>query len=155
MAPCPLARAGDQYRDVRGRDFRGRYRPLGPGLAWRARAALAKGLSLLLLGLWVLAGTVWMAAHGTLPAAGTMGAIGIAALVANLVCAVILWRHRDGDANRRSVWICSRNDAIGNIAVVAAAAGVFGTGTAWPDLIVALVLRSEEHTSELQSLMRI
>src|SRR3546814_17472571 len=69
-----------------------------------------------------------------------MGAIGIAALVANLVCAVILWRHRDGDAYRRSVWICSRTDAIGYIAVVAAAAGVFGTGTAWPDLIVDLVL---------------
>src|SRR3546814_10035255 len=107
----------------------------GLALQWRARAALVKGASLLLLGGWVFASTVWMAAHGTLPHAETMGAIGILALVANLLCALMLWRHRDGDANRRSVWICSRNDAIGNIAVVAAALGVFGTGPGWPDKI--------------------
>ncbi|MGF7156144.1 cation transporter [Novosphingobium gossypii] len=112
----------------------------GLALRWRARAALAKGVSLLLLGIWVIASTVWMAARGTLPTAETMGIIGVLALVANLICAVILWRHREGDANRRSVWICSRNDAIGNIAVVAAALGVFGTGTAWPDIAVAAVL---------------
>jgi Co/Zn/Cd efflux system component len=112
----------------------------GLALHWRSRAALAKGASLLLLGLWVLASTLWMALHGTLPAAETMGVVGVMALVANLICAVLLWRHREGDANRRSVWICSRNDAIGNIAVVAAAAGVFGTGTAWPDIAVAVVL---------------
>jgi Co/Zn/Cd efflux system component len=81
-----------------------------------------------------------MALTGTLPRAETMGIVGGIALVANLVCALLLWRHRDGDANRRSVWICSRNDAIGNVAVVAAAFGVFGTGTAWPDLIVAVIL---------------
>lgn len=69
-----------------------------------------------------------------------MGIIGVLALIANCACAVMLWRHRDGDANRRSVWICSRNDAIGNVAVVAAALGVFGTGTAWPDIAVALIL---------------
>ncbi|PJI87935.1 cation transporter [Sphingomonas koreensis] len=112
----------------------------GLALRWRARAALAKGGSLLLLGGWVLASTVWMAMNNTLPGAETMGIIGVVALVANLVCALMLWRHREGDANRRSVWICSRNDAIGNIAVVAAAFGVFGTGTAWPDIAVALVL---------------
>jgi Co/Zn/Cd efflux system component len=112
----------------------------GLALHWRARAALLKGASLLLLGLWVLASTVWMALAGTLPEAATMGAIGVLALVANLACAVMLWRHRQGDANRRSVWICSRNDAIGNIAVVAAALGVFGTGTAWPDIAVAVIL---------------
>ena len=112
----------------------------GLALRWRARAALAKGISLLLLGVWVIASTAWMAATGTLPTAETMGIIGILALVANLICAVMLWRHREGDANRRSVWICSRNDAIGNIAVVAAALGVFGTGTAWPDIAVAAVL---------------
>ena len=77
--------------------------------------------------------------HRTLPAAETMGIIGALALVANLICAIILWRHREGDANCRSVWICSRNDAIGNIAVVAAALGVFDTGTAWPDIAVAAV----------------
>lgn len=112
----------------------------GLALRWRARAALAKGLSLLALALWVAGGTMLMALRGTLPGAETMGAIGVLALVANLLCAAMLWRHRDGDANRRSVWICSRNDAIGNIAVVAAAAGVFGTGTAWPDIVVAGVL---------------
>ena len=69
-----------------------------------------------------------------------MGIIGVLALIANCACAVMLWRHRDGDANRRSVWVCSRNDAIGNIAVVAAALGVFGTGTAWPDIAVAVIL---------------
>jgi Co/Zn/Cd efflux system component len=112
----------------------------GMALQWRARAALLKGASLLLLGLWVLGSTAWMALAGTLPQAETMGAIGGLALLANLACAVMLWRHRGGDANRRSVWICSRNDAIGNIAVVAAAAGVFGTGTAWPDIAVAGIL---------------
>ncbi|MEA3539306.1 MAG: cation transporter [Pseudomonadota bacterium] len=112
----------------------------GMALQWRARAALLKGASLLLLGLWILGSTVWMAMTGALPQAETMGVIGVLALFANLVCAVMLWRHRDGDANRRSVWICSRNDAIGNIAVVAAALGVFGTGTAWPDIAVAVIL---------------
>src|SRR3546814_273920 len=107
----------------------------GMALQWRGRAALLKGTSLLLLGLWILGSTVWMAMTGALPQAETMGVIGVLALLANLVCAVMLWRHRDGDANRRSVWICSRNDAIGNIAVVAAALGVFGTGTAWPDIV--------------------
>jgi Co/Zn/Cd efflux system component len=112
----------------------------GMMLQWRARAALLKGASLLLLGLWVLAGTMWMALAGTLPQAETMGVIGVLALLANFTCAFMLWRHRDGDANRRSVWICSRNDAIGNIAVVVAALGVFGTGTAWPDITVAAIL---------------
>ena len=112
----------------------------GLALRWRSYAALAKGLSLLLLGLWVIASTAWMAMRGTLPAAETMGAIGVLALVANMGCAIILWRHRKGDANRQSVWICSRNDAIGNIAVVGAALGVFGTGTAWPDIAVAAAL---------------
>ncbi len=112
----------------------------GMALQWRARAALLKGVSLLLLGLWVLGSTIWMARAGTLPQAETMGIIGVLALFANFACAVMLWRHRDGDANRRSVWICSRNDAIGNIAVVAAALGVFGTGTAWPDIAVAAIL---------------
>jgi Co/Zn/Cd efflux system component len=112
----------------------------GLALRWRARAALLKGASLLVLGLWVLGSTAWMALAGTLPQAETMGVIGIMALIANLACAAMLWRHREGDANRRSVWICSRNDAIGNIAVVAAALGVFGTGTGWPDIAVAAIL---------------
>ncbi|WP_106639746.1 cation transporter [Allosphingosinicella vermicomposti] len=112
----------------------------GMALTWRARAALFKGATLLILGLWVLLSTAYAAYVGTLPDAETMGIIGIMALVANAVVALLLYRFRSGDANMRSVWICSRNDAVGNMAVVAAAAGVFGTGTAWPDLIVASIL---------------
>lgn len=112
----------------------------GMALHWRARAALLKGWSLGLLGAMVLASTVWHAMAGTLPRAETMGIVGLLALLANAGVAVMLYRFRVGDANMRSVWICSRNDAIGNLAVLAAAAGVFGTGTAWPDLIVATIM---------------
>jgi Co/Zn/Cd efflux system component len=112
----------------------------GLALAWRARAALFKGATLLALGLWVLVSAGYAVVAGTLPHAGTMGIVGGLALAANVGVALLLYRFRTGDANMRSVWICSRNDAVGNVAVVAAAAGVFGTGTAWPDLIVAAVL---------------
>ena len=112
----------------------------GLALTWRARAALLKGGSLGLLGLWVLGSTAWHAYAGTLPAAEVMGAIGVLALIANVAVAVMLYRFRSGDANMRSVWICSRNDAIGNVAVVLAALGVFGTGTGWPDSIVATIM---------------
>lgn len=109
----------------------------GMALAWRAKAALLKGATLAGLGLYVLIATIWAIMDGQVPRAELMGIVGVAALIANLFVAVMLYRFRTGDANMRSVWICSRNDAIGNIAVVLAAAGVFGTGTAWPDLIVA------------------
>lgn len=109
-------------------------------LLWRARAALLKGVTLALFGAWILASTVWGVLHGTTPHAGTMGAIGVAALIANVAVALLLFRHRTGDANMRSVWICSRNDAIGNVAVLFAAAGVFGLGAGWPDLAVAAVM---------------
>lgn len=112
----------------------------GMALAWRARAAMAKGITLLAFGGWVLSSTAWAAYAGSLPEAATMSAVGALALAVNVGVAVMLYRFRSGDSNRRSVWICSRNDAIGNIAVVAAAAGVFGTGSAWPDLAVAGVL---------------
>ncbi|WP_157217120.1 cation transporter [Flavisphingomonas formosensis] len=112
----------------------------GMTLAWRARAALLKGWSLALLGAGVVLSTVAYALSGGVPKAETMGVIGIMALVANAGVAVMLYSFRTGDANMRSVWICSRNDAIGNLAVLAAAAGVFGTGTAWPDLIVATIM---------------
>jgi Co/Zn/Cd efflux system component len=111
----------------------------GMALVWQARAAFVKGASLFGFALWVSGTTVWMAFAGTLPKAETMGVVGTAALFANVGVAAILYRYRSGDSNRRSVWICSRNDAIGNVAVVAAAVGVFGTGTAWPDLIVAAI----------------
>ncbi len=112
----------------------------GMALAWRARAALAKGGTLILFAVWVLGSTIWHAAHGTLPQAEVMGVVGVAALAANAGVAVMLYRFRSGDANMRSVWICSRNDAIGNLAVVLAAMGVFGTGTGWPDVAVAAVM---------------
>ncbi|NNM77712.1 cation transporter [Sphingomonas sp. ID1715] len=112
----------------------------GMAIGWRARAALLKGGSLALLGLYVFLSTVWAIWNGRTPEAEVMGIVGLLALVANGVVAMMLYRFRTGDANMRSVWICSRNDAIGNIAVVLAAAGVFGTGTAWPDLIVAGIM---------------
>jgi Co/Zn/Cd efflux system component len=114
----------------------------GLGLGWRARAALLKGAGLLVLGLWVIGSAVWHALAGTLPQAEVMGAVGVVALLANAAVALMLFRFRTGDSNMRSVWICSRNDAIGNLAVLAAAAGVFGTGTGWPDLIVAAIMAS-------------
>ena len=114
----------------------------GLGLGWRARAAFAKGLGLLALGLWVIGSTVWHAYVGTLPEAEVMGVVGVLALAANAGVALMLYRYRTGDSNMRSVWICSRNDAIGNLAVIAAAIGVFGTGTGWPDLIVAAIMAS-------------
>ncbi len=113
---------------------------VGLGLAWRARAALVKGIGLGALGVWVIGSTVWYAVSGTLPRAEVMGLVGFAALLANAGVAAMLYRFRAGDANMRSVWICSRNDAIGNLAVMAAAAGVFGSGTGWPDFAVAAVI---------------
>ncbi|AZI37731.1 putative CDF-family cation efflux system protein [Caenibius tardaugens NBRC 16725] len=112
----------------------------GMPLIWRSRAALAKGLTLAVLGGWILVTAARAAIIGTSPEAATMGVVGFAALATNATVALMLYRFRTGDANMRSVWICSRNDAIGNIAVVAAALGVFGTGSAWPDLIVATIL---------------
>ncbi|WP_346659119.1 cation transporter [Bradyrhizobium sp. 191] len=112
----------------------------GMVLVWRARAALLKGITLLALAFWVIGITAFQARSGTLPKAEVMGVVGTLALVSNAAVAVMLFRYRAGDANMRSVWICSRNDAIGNLAVLLAAAGVFGTGTGWPDIIVAAIM---------------
>ncbi len=112
----------------------------GLALTWRARAAYFKGATLLLLGAYILVSAGWAAWTGSSPQPQTMGIIGSLALLANVGVALLLLRFRSGDSNMRSVWICSRNDAIGNLAVIAAAAGVFGTGTAWPDLIVAGIM---------------
>ncbi len=113
---------------------------VGMALRYRATAALAKGATMVLFGIWVLAVTAWHAVNGTLPHAFAMGGVGVTALVANAVSFRLLWRHRTGDANMRSAWICTRNDVLGNLAVLIAAAGVFGTGTGWPDVIVAAVM---------------
>jgi Co/Zn/Cd efflux system component len=93
-----------------------------------------------LLGLWVVAVAAWHAMHGTLPEPVTMGAIGCAALGANAASFGLLWAYRTGDANMGSAWICTRNDVLGNLAVLLAAFGVFGTGTGWPDVIVAGIM---------------
>jgi Co/Zn/Cd efflux system component len=115
---------------------------LAMAMAWRSKAALLKGVCMLGFGIFVFARAVWVAKTGTVPEAVTMGSIGFLALVANVTVALMLYRYRTGDANMRSVWLCSRNDAFGNIAVMLAALGVFGTGSAWPDLAVAIGMAS-------------
>jgi cation diffusion facilitator family transporter len=110
---------------------------LGMALVWRARAALIKGVSMGVLGIWVLGVTVYDVWRGVPPEAFTMGVVGAMALFSNVLVAWLLYRFRQGDSNMQSVWICSRNDAIGNIAVMGAALGVMVTGKAWPDLLVA------------------
>jgi Co/Zn/Cd efflux system component len=113
---------------------------LAMGLAWRARAALLKGLTMAGFGVFVFGRTFWVAFSGITPEPITMGAIGLLALLANGLVALMLYAFRDGDANMRSVWLCSRNDAIGNVAVMLAAVGVFGTGQGWPDFVVAAIM---------------
>lgn len=112
----------------------------GMALVWRARAAMVKAAAMLAFGIWVMGSAVYGFVMGADPQAGTMGVIGAMALAANVGVAALLFRYRTGDANMRSVWICSRNDAIGNLAVLAAAVGVFGIGSAWPDLAVAAIM---------------
>ena len=113
---------------------------LGMSVRWRATAAIIKAASMGAFGLWVIASTLYNAFVGSAPDALVMGSVGLSALAANVVCAVLLFRYRGGDSNMRSVWLCSRNDAIGNVAVMLAAGGVFATGTGWPDLAVAAVM---------------
>ncbi len=113
---------------------------LTSALAWRSYAAIGKAISMMAFGLFILGQALWSVWHGAVPNAVTMGAVATLALVANVSVAWMLFAFREGDANMRSVWLCSRNDAIGNLAVVAAAAGVFGTHSAWPDLAVASLM---------------
>lgn len=113
---------------------------IGASLRARTNAAMFKGISLLLMGLWVFGSTVYRVFYGGVPAAEIMGGIGFLALLTNLASVLLLIRYKDGDANVRSVWLCSRNDAIGNLAVMFAALGVWGTATGWPDLIVATIM---------------
>lgn len=113
---------------------------LGMAMAARSKAALFKAACMGAFGLFVLGRAAWNVQAGVAPEAATMGAVGFVALAVNAGVAFMLYRFRGGDANMRSVWICSRNDALGNIAVMLAALGVFGTGEAWPDLLVAGVM---------------
>jgi Co/Zn/Cd efflux system component len=113
---------------------------IGLSLRTRATAALLKGASLVLMGAWVLGSTAWQLLALGLPRAEVMGGVGLLALAANLASVLLLMRWKDGDANVRSVWLCSRNDAIGNVAVMGAALAVWALGSAWPDLIVATAM---------------
>jgi Co/Zn/Cd efflux system component len=113
---------------------------LASTLQVRSRAAMLKAACMAGFGVFVLGRAAWALRDGTPPEALAMGVVATAALVANVGVALLLYRHRHGDANMRSVWICSRNDAIGNLAVGLAALGVLGTGTAWPDLAVAALM---------------
>ena len=113
---------------------------IGSSQRTRASAALLKGASLGLMATWVMASTIYHTLILGLPSAELMGGIGVLALVANLASVLLLLRYKDGDANVRSVWLCSRNDAIGNVVVMIAALGVWATSTAWPDLAVAALM---------------
>lgn len=125
---------------------------IGTSLQTRATAALFKGLSLSLMAFWVLGSTVYHTMILGLPSAELMSGIAVLALAANLASVLMLIRYKDGDANVRSVWLCSRNDAIGNVVVMIAAAGVWGTVTAWPDLGIAALMAGIFLTSSAQIL---
>jgi Co/Zn/Cd efflux system component len=125
---------------------------IGASARTRAWAAIAKAASLTVMSLWVLGATAYHVMVLGVPRADVMGAIGILALVANMASVLILVRYKDGDANVRSVWLCSRNDAIGNIAVMIAALAVWGTATKWPDLLVAGIMAGLFLTSSVQIL---
>lgn len=122
---------------------------LGMSLRWRAASAMLKGLAMGGFGLWVLATTVVHLMRGTLPDFAIMGVIGTLALVANVISAGLLYRYREGDSNMRSVWLCSRNDAIANIAVILAASGVWASKSGWPDLAVGVVIAGLALTSSV------
>lgn len=125
---------------------------IGASLKTRSMAAAAKGGSLFLMGLWVFGSTIWRVFQGGVPEAPVMGLIGFLALAANLASVLLLMSYKDGDANVRSVWLCSRNDAVGNVIVMVAALGVWGTATAWPDLIVAGIMAGLFLSSSVQIL---
>lgn len=125
---------------------------LGMSLQRRAAASLVKATSMGLFGLWVAGTTIHHALNGAVPEATIMGWVGFAALAANVLVTALLFRFRTGDSNMRSVWLCSRNDAIGNIAVMLAAAGVFATGTGWPDIAVAALMAGLALSSAYQVL---
>jgi len=125
---------------------------IGASLRVRATAAMVKGVSLSVMAIWVLGSTIYRSFVLGIPSAETMGIIGLLALSANVASVVLLLPYKDGDANVRSVWLCSRNDAIGNVGVMLAAVAVWGSGSAWPDLIVAAIMSAMFSTSAVQIL---
>lgn len=123
---------------------------LGSSLRMRASVAMLKGISMGVLGLWIFARTLMNAQDAVVPLAGVMGTVGFVALIANVVSAVLLFKFRQGDSNMRSIWLCSRNDAIGNVAIMIAASGVFAMNTGWPDFIVAALMATLSIVASVQ-----
>ena len=113
---------------------------VGMALTVRAKASLFKGATMALFGAWVIGSAAYRAIVGSAPDPSTMGAVAVMALIVNVAVAVLLYRYRNGDSNKQSIWLCSRNDAIGNVAVMLAAVGVFASGSRWPDLLVAVII---------------
>ena len=123
---------------------------VGMVLSVRAKASLLKGASMALFGIWVIGAASYRAMAGSEPDPATMGSIALLALVVNVSIAALLYRYRDGDSNRQSIWLCSRNDAIANIAVMFAAAGVFASASRWPDLLVAAIIAALSFSAAIQ-----
>jgi Co/Zn/Cd efflux system component len=113
---------------------------LGSALRVRASASLVKAAAMGGFGLWVLGRASWHMYQGTVPAADVMGLVGVLALLANAAVAFVLYRYRNGDSNMQSVWLCTRNDMIGNAMLIVAASGVFATHRGWPDIVVAVAM---------------
>jgi len=113
---------------------------LGASVSLRAKTSLLKAASMLIFSLWVMGATLWQVYTGDVPRAGLMGLVSVLAIAVNIGSALLLWRFREGDSNMMSVWLCARNDAIGNLMVLAAAIGVYFTQNTLPDAIVALVM---------------
>jgi Co/Zn/Cd efflux system component len=125
---------------------------LGMRVGVRAQASRLKAATMLAFGIWILGMACWHFDTGSSPSVPTMSVVGIGALLANGVVAALLFRYREGDSNMRSVWLCTRNDVLGNMAVLLAALGVFGTGSAWPDLVVAAIMSTLALISAVQIL---
>lgn len=122
----------------------------GAALASRARASLIKSASMAAFGLWVLGSAVYRAIQGSEPEPAIMSSVAVLALAVNVGVAMLLFSHRNGDSNRTSIWLCSRNDALGNVAVIAAAGGVFATHSHWPDLAVATAIAALNVTAAVR-----
>jgi Co/Zn/Cd efflux system component len=123
---------------------------IGRGLAWQARAALLKGIIMAAFGVGVVVQVVLKIAQGLTPTVEVMGGVGALAFVANLACLALLWRRRGDDINMRSAWICSRNDVLGNAAVLVAAGAVAATASPWPDVVIGLLVASVFGRSAVQ-----
>ena len=123
---------------------------VGMALSARARASLFKGATMALFGTWVIGAAAYRALVGSAPEPMTMSAVAVLALLVNVSVAMLLFRFRNGDSNRQSIWLCSRNDAIGNLAVLIAAAGVFASASRWPDLLVAALIAGLSISAALQ-----